>query len=434
MAIDGNTNRQAYNASVQLDFLLNDQVINIATERIKYIVIDSNFETEIMPKIYMSISVNTTLYDYITNYKNEGYFRLIIRRKNVFAVSSLDKTILDDTFAYIPSTSNNDYLKSISVQGVSDDSYKNIVIGLISTKITDLNRKSFNLIYNNIDQQTLISLVLEGSNSIIQQLSHNEKYDSIIIPPMSSKKEFLDFIFEMDNFYDTNFLFFTDFRNTYLLSRNGEGVPGGDDDLNDVYIDIKQLSNEESYYDGIDIINGAYYLYINPANSNVIIPNALSKIANRLIVVDDDRELQTLDLSISQAFNNTIKEIFIRSENGSVYKNALEQDNVIIEISKKQIDGFSFTPNKNYIINNFGTYSKYNGKYILAGKKEYFRVTADGDFTTSCYLALRKVNNIASKQNSYISPDKTNIRPSAQSSSSSDLYSQTNIISASGNR
>ena len=86
MAVSGqNTNRLAYNAVVSLTFLLNNQVIYIAPEKIKYIVIDTNYETEIMPKLYLNISVNTNLYDYITNYKDQGKFKLKIQRKNLFS-------------------------------------------------------------------------------------------------------------------------------------------------------------------------------------------------------------------------------------------------------------------------------------------------------------------------------------------------------------
>lgn len=238
MAGEPNTNRQAYNAVVKLSFLLDDQNISIATERIKYIVIDTNYESEIMPKLYMNISVNTSLYNYITNYKDQAKFKLKIQRKNVFSRTSLGEVIVDDTFAYIPSTTNADYLKDISEGGASDDSYKNIVIGLISIKITDQLRKSFNSIYNNIDQETLVSIATEGLDIVTQPLQYNRKYDSILIPPVSTRKEFLDFMFNLDNFYNTKFLFFMDFKKCYLLSRDGSVITNSDDPIDDVYIDI----------------------------------------------------------------------------------------------------------------------------------------------------------------------------------------------------
>lgn len=434
MAGEPNTNRQAYNAVVKLSFLLDDQNISIATERIKYIVIDTNYESEIMPKLYMNISVNTSLYNYITNYKDQAKFKLKIQRKNVFSRTSLGEVIVDDTFAYIPSTTNADYLKDISEGGASDDSYKNIVIGLISIKITDQLRKSFNSIYNNIDQETLVSIATEGLDIVTQPLQYNRKYDSILIPPVSTRKEFLDFMFNLDNFYNTKFLFFMDFKKCYLLSRDGSVITNSDDPIDDVYIDIKSLSNDSSYYDGIDIIQNSYYLYVNPANSNVIIPDGMNKIVNRLVVIYDDQELQTLDVSLNNNFDNSIKEMFIRTKNGSVYKNELESENVIVEISKKQMDGYSFTPNKAYIVNNFGNYKKHNGKYLIASKKEYFRVTAGGEFTSTCYLALRKIGTVATKNASIKVDGISAVKSSTQTKSSANKINTTNVVSASGNR
>ena len=404
---DPNTNRLAFNAMVSLTFFVDKLSVNIAPERIKYIVIDSNYESEIMPKMYMNISVDTALYDYIVNYKETAKFKLKIQRKNLFSKTSLADTIVDESFSYISSTTNADYMRDISEGGIRDDSYRNIIIGLISDRITNALRKSFNSIYNNIDQETLISLATEGLDIVTQPLTYNKTYDSILVPPISSRNEFIKYIFDYDNFYNTEYLFFMDFKRSYLISRDGSGVYNSDDPINDVYIDIKTLTSNSSYYDGINMINKSYYLYINPTNSNVIIPDGMGKIGNRLIVIDDDKELETLDVTLNSNYESSIKDIFVRADNGSTIKNSMEQENVFVEVTKNQIDGYSFTPNKTYIISNFGSYSKYNGKYIISGKKEYFRVTAEGEFKTSCYMVLRKVGTIASKNNT-VSLDRSN--------------------------
>jgi hypothetical protein len=426
-----NTNRVAYNASISLTFLVKGMNINIASERIKYIVIDTNYETEIMPKIYINVSVDTSLFNYITNYKDTGKFKLKIQRKNLFSKTSLADVIVNDSFSYIPSTTNSDYLKDLSEGGVRDDSYRNITIGLISDKIINNLRKTFNSIYNNIDQETLVSIATEGLNIITKPLEYNNKYESILVPPITTRHEFIKYIFEYDNFYNSNFLFFMDFNRSYLLSRDGQGIYNSDDPINDVFLDIKGVSNQSAFYDGMNIMNNSYYLYINPANSNVIIPDSMGKLVNRLIVVDDDKDLEVLDLALNENYDSGVRDMFVRADNGSVIKNELEQQNVLVEITKNLVDGYSFTPNKNYMVNNFGSYAKYNGKYLLSGKKEYFRVTADGDFYTSCYLILRKVGTIASKNNTE-SLDRSNraVKASSQYTTTSDKINTTKITQA----
>ena len=180
------------------------------------------------------------------------------------------------------------------------------------------------------------------------------------------------------------------------------------------------------------MINNSYYLYINPTNSNVIVPDGMGKIGNRLIVVDDDKELEMLDVTLNNNYESTIKDIFVRADNGSTIKNDMEQENVLVEVVKNQIDGYSFTPNKTYVVNNFGNYSKYNGKYVISAKKEYFRVTAGGDFRTSCYLVLRKIGTISTK-NSTVSLDRSNraVKSSSQLTTSADKINTTNIVPAS---
>lgn len=427
-----NTDRVAYNAIISLNYIYNNNVIVIAPERIKFIVIDSNYENEVMPKIYMNISINADMYESITTHYNSAKFKLKIQRKNSFSNTSLAEVIVNDTFSYIPSVTNSDYLKDISTNGSGEDNYRNIYIGLISDKITNSLRKTFNGIYNNIDQQTLIALATENMNILVQPFNYNKTYSSILIPPISSIGEFIKYIFDYDNFYNTNYIFFMDFNKSYLLAKDGLSIFNSDDPINDVYVDVAALNQASAFYDGMNIINNSYYLYINPVDSNVIVPNAIDKVVNRLVVVDNDKELETLDLYLNNNQDKLVKDNFIRADNGSVYKNELEEQNVMVEVVKKYVDGYSFTPNKSYIINNLANYRKYNGKYILVKKKEYFRVMASGEFITSCYLGFKKIGTITTK-NSTESRDLTNkaVKTSSQYTTSADNINTTTIRKAS---
>ena len=421
----GNTTRLAYRAEMELAFLYNNIRLDIIPERIKFLVIDSNYDSEVMPKIYFSISVDTKLYNLIIMNKSSARFHLKLKRKNVFSKSYVSKAIIDDVFSYIPSASAGDYNKDISQP--NDDSYKNIIIGLISVSITEKLRKTFNGIYNNIDQNTLVSLALEDTESIIQPLTYNHKYDSILIPPITSRYRFLKFIFDYDNFYDTDFLYFMDFQKSYLLSRDGNSMRNSDDNINDIYIDIKKLNDRASYYDGIDIINNSYYLYINPVNSNVITPDSIEKISNQIVAYDDDNDLQILDLNINNSYNASIKQMFARVENGSIIKNNLESVNTIIEISKKDIDGFLFTPNKSYVINYNGDYKQHSGQYMIIGKKEFYTLTSGKDFSSSVYLIFRKINQLSTRYSKSSKEINIAVKSSTQTFNTADIINNIKI-------
>ena len=52
-----NTTRQAYNATVELAFDYNGQRENIDSEKIVYVMIEHDYETQVLPIIYISLSV-----------------------------------------------------------------------------------------------------------------------------------------------------------------------------------------------------------------------------------------------------------------------------------------------------------------------------------------------------------------------------------------
>ena len=282
------------------------------------------------------------------------------------------------------------------------------MIGLISIDLTNALRKSFNNVYNNIDQSTLVGLALEGTDVVIEKLKYNESYDSIIVPPITSRLQMLEFVFNKSAFYDTMFRYFMDFDRSYLLSKEGNAVDAGDGKLSSIIVDIRSVTEDESYYEGMEIKDGAYYLYVNPANTNVTLDQGTEKVANRIIAVDDNSDMQQLDLDINSTQGSDTKDLFIRSDNAPLYKNELESNTAIIELVKKNIDGIIFTPNKCITINNYGDYAKYNGKYIMIYKKEFYKCTA-GEFVVSSNVGLKKVGNIESAGSKSNSNTKKNL-------------------------
>lgn len=389
-----NTARQAYNASVTLAFDYKEKRINIQQEKIAYIMIEHDYENQVLPIIYISLAVNNNLYNNIIKYKDTAKFYLDIQKTNKQSKSSFGKSIISGSFSYIPSTTNPNFRQDLyDNTTLEDSSYRRIMIGLVSIELTNRLRKTFNGIYYDIDQKTLIALALEGTNCVIENIPYNKKYESVLVPPINSRYKMLEFIFNKDNFFDTNFRYFMDFEKSYLVSKCGNYTNAKDGQLDSVIIDIKALTDRESMYDGISVKNGSYYIYINPANANVSINQGTEKVANQIVSIYDDEELQKLDLSINNSEGSETKQIFMRTKNAALYKNELETDTVTIEILKRYIDGSIFTPNKVINVNNYGEYSKYNGKYIIMYKKEFFKCVA-GEFIMSCVVGLKKIGNV----------------------------------------
>lgn len=409
--------RQAYSASIDLAFDYNGQRETISSEKIIYVMIEHDYESKVLPIIYVSLAVNSDLYTKIMNYKDSAKFYLNINKENISSNSALSKKSISGTFNYTPSESNPNYTESLnSDNSMSDSSYKKIMVGLVSVELTNQLRKSFNDVYTNIDTSTLVSLALEGTNAVIEKIKYNKTYDKILIPPISNRLKMLEYIFNKDEFYDTNFRYFIDFDKSYLLSKTGDAVDAGDGQVQNIILDIRSVTDTEAYYEGIEVKNGAYYIYVNPATSNVTLNQGTEKVANQIVAVDDDTsEVQELSLNINNTEGSDTKQMFIRTSNAALYKNELESNTVVIEVVKQNIDGSCFTPNKCINVSNYGEYSKYNGKCYMVYKRELYKPIGT-KFEMSCSVGLKKVGNIT--------PANTTADTSSSSKACSDTASR----------
>lgn len=411
-----NSTKKAYSAKIDFAFDNNGQRTQIDSEKIVYIMIEHNYDEEVLPLIYITFSVDNDLYSAILKYKDSAKFYLNIKQENKNSRSSIAKKAINGTFNYIPSATNPNFQEDLTDENdFLDNSYKRIMVGLVSIELTNKLRKSFNDVYREVDQKTLLGIALEGTNCVIENIAYNKEYDRILVPPIASRYKMIEFIFNDDNFYDTNFRYFMDFERSYLVSKRGDPIESGDGQLSTVIVDIKSVTEDEAYTDGIDIQNGAYYININPSNSNVTLNEGTEKVANQLVAVNEELT-QKMDMNINNTEGSTTKQMFVRTSNPALYKNEMETDTIITEIVKQHIDGSVFTPNKCIIVNNYGDYSKYNGKYLMIYKREFYKCVA-GEFVMSCNVGLKKIGNIESAK-SVTTSKKTRYRSGSSSRSS----------------
>lgn len=426
------TNRQAYHATVELAFDQNGNRTYVNPENIVYIMIEHDYDNQVLPIIYVCVSVGNDLYNKIVRYKDTAKFYLNIKKTNQNSTAAVSRSTINGTFNYIPSTTNPNFQQDlVTGDDFLDNSYKRIMIGLVSIELTNKLRKSFNQIYNNIDQKTLVALALEGTNCVIENLTYNKRYTSLMVPPLSSRYKMLEFIFDEDNFYDTSFRYFMDFERSYLVSKKGNAINANDGDLSSVIVNIRAVTDNEAYYDGIEVRNGSYYVYINPSNSNVILNEGIEKVANQIVALDDDYTVQTLDLNINNTEGSETKQTFIRASNAAIYKNELETNTITIEILKQHIDGTYFTPNKCITVNNYGEYKKYNGRYIMSYKREFYKCIA-GEFVMSCNVGLKKIGNVQSLQNYTTNSSNGYSKGSATRTTTKTYKTSTSSVSAAG--
>ena len=390
-------------------------------------MIECNYLSDsIIPVVFMSINVNNKMYSMITESYQSSKFYLKIDKTNVMGNVPITKNVLEGSFSYITSSTSPNITDQLNdpEKGDTDNSFRGINIGLVKSDMVDVMRKSFDLgAFRDTDQNTLIGIALEGiPKVVIEPPTYNEIIEQEIFKPTQTRYRFIEQIFNMKSFYDTNFTFFMDFDQAYLLSQKGNAISAGDGDCNSIIVEIAEIDDGEAFYSGFKIENGAYKIRINASDTNVVVNEATSKVSNQIIAIDDEKPLQTLDLSMNNPKEGSDKPMFVRTRDAAILKNAMETDNVLVELMKQNIDSSVFTPNKEINVNHYGKYAKYNGRYLLSYKREFYKLTAD-QFTVTCNVGLKKVvaNEVAGADtNSYAgNPDIDS--PSANISSSAQL-------------
>ncbi len=392
--------RFAFQYTINMTFVDGNGVAySVDQNFIKYVCFDFDYEANTIPVIYVSFSATMDLYNLLMVNEKTGKVFFELYRDNKYSETSLTTRTIKGEFSYIPSTGNINYSQELENDITADNSYKVITIALINETLLNFTKTYINRIFRKVDTNTMIGMVLEKMTEIgdviIKAPKYSVQFESELIPPITTVKQFLSYLFNQAPFYDTDFVFFLDFDKCYLLDKNGEGCEVADGSYHSVIFDISDVTNSESYYEGLELddANGAYIVHINPANSNVKLNRSQDRVANRLVVIGEEGYNEDMDVKIdvnSTAFS-TDKLSFIRATDATLIKNIMESNTVFFTVQKPYIDAQVFTPNKKYLVSNYG--KDYNGVYTLAYKKEVI-INNGGIFNESSEFGLNKVGNI----------------------------------------
>ena len=385
--------RSAYRCTVTCDYIREDEDIKINPSYIKYITIEYLYYKSFMPVIYLSMAVTNELYTKLVEHEKDAKLYLRISRHNVYSNITLEKKYIEGQFTYIVSTANPNYTEVLADQVTAENSYKGITLALMSMEILNTAKTSYNGIFGNIDMGTLVLKAIEGMNIVAKPLLYNPTFGTIIVPALNSKQRLLEFLFSQCPFYDTEFMFFSDFDRSYLLDWSGEYLDAHDGQYGQVYFDVPSLLESTSFNEGMEIKENAYYIYVNPAKTNISFNKSLDKVTNQVVYIDDYGNVTYTDLNINNNIDSDLKQTFRRGANAILEKNTLESSTIFMDIVKEHIDSSIITPNKQYILKNYSEYTDYNGNYALFYKKEILK-NVNGEFAISVNVGLRKVGNI----------------------------------------
>ena len=409
--------RITYKAKINIQYTPDNgiTVIDIAPEQIKYVLHEYLYDDVQMPGIYLGLCVGDSLYTSILDNRSTGLFRVTIIIFPAETDNIIHKVLLDRLFTYTASSDNPNYSQTISDDEYFADAYRSLTVGLTDPELDNLGRITYNGIKNNISTMTVLAAAIENTKTPIVELpKYNDIFETLIIPPLTTRMQLIKYLYDQKAFYDTRFRFFMDYDKTYLLSRNGNAISTGEGTPENIIMDIKSLTSDEIFLDGMEIRDGSYYIYVNPAMSNIIQQQSGEKVANQIITVSDDGATNTTNLVINATINNDIKPIYIRDDDATVYQNILEEDTLGIQIVKQNIDPSIFTINKSVTVNNFGKYVGYNGQYLISSRRDFYKNMC-GEFSISSVLVLRKVGTIVPSRNLETNPVQTFVQGSTES-------------------
>lgn len=387
--------RQAYKARVQLALVKDDgEQVTLNHMLVKYIMIEYLYQQRHMPVIYMSLAVTEDLYSLIVENEKTAKMLLTIQKYNVLSDNSLSRIMIKDKFTYIPSTSNPNYTEELDEDSNSDHTgYRTLTMALLSMDLMNNSKTSFNGIYSKIDENTLILKALEGLKCVVKPTLYNPTFDTIVIPPVTSRNDLLKFFFQKNPFYDTEYEFFMDFDKSYLVDWSGEAVSANDGEPDNVIISIQPVTSPYAYAEGIEKVDDGYMMYINPANTNLNLDKTSDNTANQLVFVDDFGDVTYADLNVNNAKGSSVKKTFRRGGNANLYKNIYESNSIVIEVSKENVDTDIFTPNKSFKLKNYKGYEEYDGDYSMIAKVQVIK-NIDGEFGLAMLIWLRKITTI----------------------------------------
>jgi hypothetical protein len=403
------------------------QVESIEPERISFLMIDHLYENvHILPVIYIRLNVSSEMYSKIVSSVETSTFHLIVHKKDGLSNVSIYKKILDDVFTYVTSSTNPNYFDTLNKDSV--DPHYGITIGLVSESMTNKLRQKFNGIYNNISLSELVSMAVEGLGNklLMAPVDNDTHYDSILIPPISSRYKLLEYLNSRYPYYNSSYTFYMDFNRTYLIPKGTKVEDGNKVSVANIY--IKNYTASDAVQDGYSVVNGSYVMNINASETNVTVNTATSKVTNNIIGYSDYIGVQDYNIYNYNTEGNTQKTVYTRGFDVSKDVNDIENSNVLIQLVKQNIDADVFNPNMQFNVTNYSNFGKYDGRYYLSFKREIYSITSSGEFRISCNIGLKSVGveEIAlHNSNSYNKPNIATNNGSIRTSSNA-LYNGNN--------
>lgn len=284
---------------------------------IKMICIEKDYMKLNMPIMIAQLELDKNLVDDIILNNKDNLFNMFIY-KYAEEGDQYAERVLQGQFVYFLNKDINynkdlDYSdQETALNGGTkrEDKFRTIELGLMMKSNIDNNKKVINDVFYNANMLNIITAITKHMTILIEPFTYNKTIEQLVLPPMESIAKALDFLNNTNVFYDTPFMYFIDYDLAYLLSTSGAGVQKSTDKYNSVIIDVKNISEKDSFTEGmtIDDTNGNYYIPVSTVNTTYVTNYITSKKFNNIIaIIDVGKELAEAKTSSILSVLNTFK-------------------------------------------------------------------------------------------------------------------------------
>lgn len=392
----------AFKYTLEMSLLVGTKYYSIPKNAVKTIIINSDYDKNNMPIIYLRVRVSTTLYNQMVLNSDKATISFRLFKYDDKSISGIKESYIEDNFTYSMPTDPNynesmeQYVSNSStVNSDNAESYLEGYIALTSLHLVADNMKMINAILKDTDVMSIVHKYTSHMNMCIEPFDNRDHIDQLIIPPITSISKLLSFLNNEYCFYKNGYRYFRSFNTTYLLSANGNPIQDGINTYNTIIISICDPLDNKGKSNAIDLdrTNHAYIVYVDASSTTLKIDKFANKSYNSIIGVDTEGNTLQEDLNIPATPDSTEKAMFERINNLEYLynvKSAIESSTVMVIISKTEIDSSIFSPNKQYQIKHYSQSREYDGKYILSYKKEIMMQQGD-QYIGNVLFALRRI-------------------------------------------
>lgn len=392
MAIRNAAGKKVYVSTYSYDCELafnakNGKQYEIDRPAIKYIIINHDYRTSIMPVIYIKANIKPSVYNMMVPEQGVSKMYLkLYRTKNKGSTSSAPKKVIYDEFDYFMTDDPNGYKKLDTVNESSGTSYKECFIGLIKIDLQKQNQKVFEGVYKNTNAMSLVQAATKGMKMVIQPFKYNKTFANFVCPTISSIGQFIAYLNNKASFYQGSYTYYMDFDKTYLRSNDGSYIDAKDGDFKYVAIDVRDLTAYQGLRTGQveDSDQDAYIIYVNSNDVQINIDRVTSNIIGTVEATDTKdgtkKDIAAVNTKIITNIGTAGSTFVYISDDPNAASNIttrIAESSDTMVITKMDMDSRIFTPNKQYLLCNYEDNPKYCGVYYMTDRKEIYLRNGD---------------------------------------------------------